>query len=116
MELKEKLQNAGILSRGNQLEALKKECEELRDKLSISQAEVKAQQESASAATAEFDGCRAEITALAEFPTSRSDNAKLLSNLASHLAAKCLVVLIENLHNSFCLVRWEYAYVYLGDR
>ncbi len=61
-----KLQNAGILSRGNQLEALKKECEELRDKLSSLQADVKAQQESASAATAELDGCKAEITSLGE--------------------------------------------------
>ncbi len=61
-----KLQNAGILSRGNQLEALKKECEELRDKLALLQADVKAQQESASAATAELDGCKAEITSLAE--------------------------------------------------
>ncbi len=61
-----KLQNAGILSRGNQLEKLKKECEELAEKLLLCQKDVQSQQESASSVTAELEGCKAEITSLAE--------------------------------------------------
>ncbi len=61
-----KLQNAGILSRGNQLEKLKKECEETEEKLNLLSKDVLSQQESASSVSAELDGCKAEITALAE--------------------------------------------------
>ncbi len=61
-----KLQNAGILSRGNQLERLKKECEELDEKLSVLSKDVRAQEESAASVSAELQGCKAEITALGE--------------------------------------------------
>lgn len=61
-----KLQNAGILSRGNQLEALKSECEELDGKLKLLGKDVQSQQESAASVTAELDGCKAEIMSLAE--------------------------------------------------
>ncbi len=61
-----KLQNAGILSRGNELDRLKSECESLSEKLEIFLKDVTAQQESCSAVTAELDGCKAEITALGE--------------------------------------------------
>lgn len=61
-----KLQNAGILSRGNELERLKAECEAITEKLELAVKEVEAQQENCAAATAELDGCKAEITALGE--------------------------------------------------
>lgn len=61
-----KLQNAGILSRGNELDRLKSECESLSGKLELLLKDVTAQQESCSAVTAELDGCKAEITALGE--------------------------------------------------
>ncbi len=61
-----KLQNAGILSRGNQLEKLKKECEELDEKLTVLSKNVRAQEESAASVSAELQGCKAEITALGE--------------------------------------------------
>lgn len=61
-----KLQNAGILSRGNELDRLKSECESLSEKLEILLKDVTAQQESCSSVTAELDGCKAEITALGE--------------------------------------------------
>ncbi len=61
-----KLQNAGILSRGNEVERLKTQCEELSQKLEILLNEVRSQQENCSAVTAELDGCKAEITALGE--------------------------------------------------
>ncbi len=61
-----KLQNAGILSRGNQLEKLKGECDSLKEKLQIMEKDVQAQQESAASVSAELEGCKAEITALGE--------------------------------------------------
>ncbi len=61
-----KFQNAGILSRGNQLEKLKKECDELEEKLNIMSKDVLTQQESAASISAELEGCKAEITSLGE--------------------------------------------------
>lgn len=61
-----KLQNAGILSRGNELERLKTECESLSEKLALLLKDVASQQENCSAVTAELDGCKSEITALGE--------------------------------------------------
>ena len=61
-----KLQNAGILSRGNQLEKLKAECDSLQDKLALLEKDVQAQQESAAAVSAELEGCKAEIASLGE--------------------------------------------------
>ena len=61
-----KLQNAGILSRGNELERLKSECDDVSEKLVILNKDLQSQQESCSAVTAELEGCKAEITALAE--------------------------------------------------
>ena len=61
-----KLQNAGILSRGNELERLKSECDDVSEKLVILTKDLQSQQESCSAVTAELEGCKAEITALAE--------------------------------------------------
>lgn len=61
-----KLQNAGILSRGNQLDKLKAECDSLQDKLALLEKDVQAQQESAAAVSAELEGCKAEIASLGE--------------------------------------------------
>ena len=61
-----KLQNAGILSRGNELEKLKSECADIAEKLELLLKDVQAQQENCSAVTAELEGCKAEITALGE--------------------------------------------------
>ena len=61
-----KLQNAGILSRGNELEKLKAECDDIAEKLELLLKDVQAQQENCSAVTAELEGCKAEITALGE--------------------------------------------------
>ena len=61
-----KLQNAGILSRGNELERLKAECDDVAEKLALLTKELQSQQENCSAVTAELEGCKAEITALAE--------------------------------------------------
>lgn len=61
-----KLQNAGILSRGNELERLKIECDDVAEKLAILLKDLQSQQENCSAVTAELEGCKAEITALAE--------------------------------------------------
>lgn len=61
-----RLQNAGILSRGNELERLKKEIADLRSKLDALSTDITSQQENCSAVTAELDGCKAEITSLGE--------------------------------------------------
>ncbi len=61
-----KLQNAGILSRGNEIEKLTAECEALKNKLQLLTADLKLATENAAAVTAEFDGCKAEIASLAE--------------------------------------------------
>ena len=61
-----KLQNAGILSRGNELEKLKEDCAELEEKLALFTKDLELQQEGCAAATAELDGCRAEIASLGE--------------------------------------------------
>ena len=61
-----KLQNAGILSRGNELEKLKAECADLAEKLELLLKDVQLQQESCSSVTAELEGCKAEITSLGE--------------------------------------------------
>ncbi len=61
-----KLQNAGILSRGNELEKLKNQITEMEEKLTLLVKDVETQQESLSAVTAEFEGCKAEIATLAE--------------------------------------------------
>ena len=61
-----KLQNAGSLSRGNELERLKAECQELSEKLELLLNDLRSQQENCSAVTAELEGCKAEITALGE--------------------------------------------------
>ncbi len=61
-----KLQNAGILSRGNELEKLKNQITDLEEKLKLLVRDVETQQESLSAVTAEFEGCKAELATLAE--------------------------------------------------
>ncbi len=61
-----KLQNAGILSRGNELERLKADLVQITEKLEILLKDLQAQQENCSSATAELEGCKAEITALGE--------------------------------------------------
>ncbi len=61
-----KLQNAGILSRGNELEKLKNDLTELEEKLTILLKDVEAQQESFSSVNAELEGCKGEIISLAE--------------------------------------------------
>ncbi len=61
-----KLQNAGILSRGNELERLKGEVSDLEEKLGVFTKDLEAQQESYAAVSAELEGCKAEIAALGE--------------------------------------------------
>ncbi len=61
-----KLANAGILSRGNELERLKTECDEISEKISVLSKSITEQQESYSSVFAELEGCKAEITALGE--------------------------------------------------
>lgn len=61
-----KLQNAGILSRGNELERLKADTAELEDKLTVLTKDLELQQENCASVTAELDGCKAEILALGE--------------------------------------------------
>ncbi|MGN1316258.1 MAG: chromosome segregation protein SMC [Acutalibacteraceae bacterium] len=61
-----KLQNAGILSRGNELEKLKGELTSLEEKISVLRKETETQQESYSATAAELEGCKSEIISLGE--------------------------------------------------
>ncbi len=61
-----KLQNAGILSRGNELDKLKNDLTELEEKLAMLLKDVEAQQESFSSVNAELEGCKGEIISLGE--------------------------------------------------
>ena len=61
-----KLQNAGILSRGNEIEKLKASLEESKENLEILLKDMEAQQESYSAVAAELEGCKSEIISLGE--------------------------------------------------
>ncbi len=61
-----KLQNAGILSRGNELDKLKNDLTDLEEKLTILLKDVEAQQESFSSVNAELEGCKGEIISLGE--------------------------------------------------
>ena len=61
-----KLQNAGILSRGNEIEKLKASLNESKEDLEILLKDMEAQQESFSSANAELEGCKAEIISLGE--------------------------------------------------
>ena len=61
-----KLQGAGILSRGNELERLTSQVKELEEKAAELQKELDAQAESYAAVNAEFEGCKAEMASLAE--------------------------------------------------
>ncbi|MBO7179521.1 MAG: chromosome segregation protein SMC [Clostridia bacterium] len=56
-----RLQNAGILSRANEIEKLTKECNEIQEKLDIAIKDVAEQQENYSSLSAELEGCKAEI-------------------------------------------------------
>ena len=61
-----KLQNAGILSRGNELEKLKASLSESKENLEILLKDMEAQQASYSAVAAELEGCKGEIISLGE--------------------------------------------------
>ncbi len=61
-----KLQNAGILSRGNELEKLKASLSESEENLVILLKDLEAQQESFSSVNAELEGCKGEIISLGE--------------------------------------------------
>ncbi len=61
-----KLQNAGILSRGNELEKLKASLSESKESLEILLKDMETQQESYSSVNAELEGCRSEIISLGE--------------------------------------------------
>ena len=61
-----KLRDAGILSRGNEIEKLKATCAELEEKRKAFSATVQSARESCAGAAAELDGCRAEIASLGE--------------------------------------------------
>ncbi len=61
-----KLQNAGILSRGNELEKLKASLSESKENLEILLKDLEAQQESFSSVNAELEGCKGEIISLGE--------------------------------------------------
>lgn len=61
-----KLQNAGILSRGNELEKLKASLSESKENLAILLKDMEVQQESFSSVNAELEGCKGEIISLGE--------------------------------------------------
>ena len=61
-----RLQNAGILSRANEIEKLTAECKEIEEKLEFAKKDVLEQQESYSSLSAELEGCKAEIAFTAE--------------------------------------------------
>ncbi len=61
-----KLQNAGILSRGNELDKLKNDLTDLEDKLTMLLKDVEAHQESFASVNAELEGCKGEIISLGE--------------------------------------------------
>ncbi len=61
-----KLQNAGILSRGNELDKLKNELTDLEEKLTMLLKDVESQKESFSSVNAELEGCKGEIISLGE--------------------------------------------------
>ena len=61
-----RLQNAGILSRANEIEKLTAECKEIEEKLELAKKDVLEQQESYSSLSAELEGCKAEIAFTAE--------------------------------------------------
>ena len=61
-----KLQNAGILSRGNELDKLKSDLTDLEEKLELLLKDVETQQESFSSVNAELEGCKSEIISLGE--------------------------------------------------
>ena len=61
-----KLQNAGILSRGNELEKLKASLSESEEELVVLLKDSEAQQESYSSVYAELEGCKSEIISLGE--------------------------------------------------
>ncbi len=56
-----KLQNAGILSRGNEIEKLTEEINGLKEKAEILKGDIEAAQEGYSSLSAELEGCKAEI-------------------------------------------------------
>ena len=84
-----KLQNAGILSRANEIEKLTEECKSLNEKLDEAKKDVAAQQESYSSLNAELEGCKAEIAFTAE-EKIRVEGVLALKNgqLETILAAK----------------------------
>ncbi len=61
-----KLQNAGILSRGNEIEKLKEECEKLKEKSKKLKNDIISANDNYSSLAAELEGCKAEITFTAE--------------------------------------------------
>ena len=61
-----KLQNAGILSRGNELEKLKASLSESKENLEVLLKDLEAQYESFSSVNAELEGCKSEIISLGE--------------------------------------------------
>ena len=61
-----RLQNAGILSRANEIEKLTKECNDIKEKLDAAVKDVAEQQENYSSLSAELEGCKAEIAFTAE--------------------------------------------------
>ena len=61
-----RLQNAGILSRTNEIDKLKAECDGLAEKSKTLDEEITLQRENCAAVTAELDGCKAELLTAGE--------------------------------------------------